>query len=36
MAGMTIHVTAVAVGVWSFGRIARGRCRIEPTSEAGL
>ena len=36
MTGVTIHVTAVAVGVWSFGRIARCRGRIEPTSEPGL
>jgi hypothetical protein len=36
MAGVAIHVIAVAVGVWSFGRIARSRGRIEPSSKPGL
>jgi hypothetical protein len=36
LAGVAIHVIAVAVGVWTFGRIARGRGRMEPTSEPGL
>ena len=36
LAGVAIHVVAVAVGVWSFGQIARGRGRIEPSSKPGL
>jgi len=36
LAGVAIHVFAVAVGVWSFGKIARSRRSIKRTSKSSL